>query len=64
MSSAFLSNFFFKAQSKRHREKKIVAPLKRVYLDSFRSYEAGDYVEIQQNDQNRRYASRINVKNR
>ena len=56
--------FFFKAQSNRHREKKFVAPLKRVYLDAFRSYEAGDYVEIQQNDQNRRYVSRINVKNR
>ena len=59
-----LIDFFLKAQPNRRREKKIVAPLKRVYLDAFQSYCAGDYVTIQQNDQNRRYVSRINVKNR
>ena len=57
--------FFLKAHpNRRRREKKIVASLKRVYIDAFRNYCAGDYVTIQQNDQNRRYASRFNVKNR
>ena len=56
--------FFLKAHPNRRREKKIVASLKRVYIDAFRNYCAGDYVTIQQNDQNRRYASRFNVKNR
>ena len=56
--------FFFKGPSESAPREKIVASLKRVYIDAFRSYCAGDYVTIQQNDQNRRYASRFNVKNR
>ena len=31
-------------------EKKIIAPQKRVYFDTFSSYDAGDYVTIQQSN--------------
>ena len=54
--------FFLKAQPKRHLKKKIVAPLKRVYLDAFPSYEAGNYVTIQQNDKKWCKTSHFNEK--
>merc|ERR1719233_696195 len=61
-SSGFLSNSFLKAQPKRHLKKKIMAPLKRVYLDSLPSYEAGNYVTIQQNDKKWCKVSNFNEK--
>ena len=39
-----------------------MAPLKRVYLDAFPSYEAGNYVTIQQNDKKWCKASHFNEK--
>ena len=53
---------FLKTQPKRHLKKKIVAPLKRVYLDVFPSYEAGNYVTIQQSDKKWCKASHFNEK--
>ena len=46
----------------RHLKKKIMAPQKRVYLDAFPSYEAGNYVTIQQNDKKWCKASHFNEK--
>ena len=39
-----------------------MAPLKRVYLDAFSSYEAGNYVTIQQSDKKWCKASHFNEK--
>ena len=39
-----------------------MVPLKRVYLDGFPSYEAGNYVTIQQNDKKWCKASHFNEK--
>merc|ERR1719193_1360084 len=58
----FYRLFFLKAQPKRHLKKKIVAPWKRVYLDALPSYEAGNYVTIQQNDKKWCKASNFNEK--
>merc|ERR1719233_482300 len=61
-SSGFLSNSFLKAQPKRHLKKKFVARLKRVYLVLLPSYEAGNYVTIQQNDKKWCKVSNFNEK--
>ena len=45
-------NFFSKAQPYWQLEKKNIAPQKRVYLDAFPSYDAGNYITIQQSDKN------------
>ena len=58
----FYQLLFLKAQPNRQLEKKIIAPQKRVYLDAFPSYDAGNYVTIQQSDKNWCYASHFNKK--
>ena len=43
--------------------KKIIAPQKRVYLNTFPSYDAGNYITIQQSDKNWCKASHLMEKN-